>query len=146
MFKINPIIEPVLSEHFNRLCNYNDQTYIMLRCKYLSQNPAAIHLFDENQNLIDWEFINANTEALHIIERAYDTKSYFYLYGILFSNPKAIELIEKILKNTPKKVKWFWLSQNPAAIHLLEENHDLINWRMLSKIQPQFIYWKQISI
>jgi hypothetical protein len=126
MFKLNPIIEPLLTAH------YNEKKYDNICHKYLSQNPAAIHLFDENRRLVDWEFINKNTEALHIIEDAYKTNPYFYLHGFLFRNPKAINLIEKILENTPKKVKWFWLSQNPEAIHLLEANKHLINWKSLS--------------
>ena len=37
------------------------------------------------------------------------------------------------------KLNWYWLSQNPNAIHLLERNFDKINWAYLS-INPNAIY------
>ena len=32
----------------------------------------------------------------------------------------------------PDKIDWYWLSENPAAISLLEKNPDKINWSRLS--------------
>ena len=31
-----------------------------------------------------------------------------------------------------EKLDWFGLSQNPAAIHILEQNPDKIDWQFLS--------------
>ena len=33
----------------------------------------------------------------------------------------------------PDKIKWWRLSENPNAIHLLEKNQDKINWDWLSE-------------
>ena len=44
-------------------------------------------------------------------------------------NPNAIELLEE---NT-NKIDWFYLSFNPNAIELLEENTDKINWCNISR-------------
>ena len=30
------------------------------------------------------------------------------------------------------KVSWFWLSANPSAIRIIEQNMDKVDWRMLS--------------
>lgn len=46
----------------------------------------------------------------------------------LSENPAAIHLLEAHLD----KVKWTYLSINPAAIHLLKSNFDKIDWHMLS--------------
>jgi len=44
------------------------------------------------------------------------------------SNPNAISLLEQ----NPKKIDWYWLSGNPNAIHLLEQNPNNIGWTTLS--------------
>ena len=46
----------------------------------------------------------------------------------LSQNPNAIHIIEQHLDN----VNWGCLSQNPNAIHLLEKNLDKVNWGWLS--------------
>ena len=46
----------------------------------------------------------------------------------LSQNPNAIHLLE----NNLDKVNWDWLSRNPNAIDLLEKNFDKINWYHLS--------------
>tara|TARA_X000000950_G_scaffold85310_1_gene107369 strand:+ start:6975 stop:7379 length:405 start_codon:yes stop_codon:yes gene_type:complete len=47
----------------------------------------------------------------------------------LSSNPAAIHL----LKQNPEKINWCNLSKNPAAIRLLEENPEKIYWYYLSE-------------
>jgi hypothetical protein len=46
----------------------------------------------------------------------------------LSSNPNAIHLLEQ----NPDKINWFYLSKNPNAIHILEKNPDKICWYALS--------------
>ena len=41
-------------------------------------------------------------------------------WDYLSSNPKAIFLLEQ----NPDKINWMRLSSNPNAIHLLEKNYD----------------------
>ena len=38
------------------------------------------------------------------------------------------------------KVNWEWLSENPNAIHLLEQNTDKVDWDTLSKNPSIFTY------
>ena len=57
----------------------------------LSQNPAAIHLLESNQDKIKWRHLS--------------------------DNPAALSLLEKNLD----KIDWNVLSENPAALHLLED-------------------------
>ena len=50
-------------------------------------------------------------------------------WRLLSENPNAIHLLEQNLD----KVDWYWLSYNPNAIHLLEQNVDKICWHLLSQ-------------
>ena len=54
-----------------------------------------------------------------------DKIRWFYLS----QNTAAIHL----LKVNQDKINWFWLSGNPAAIYLLETNQDKIDWNYLSQ-------------
>ena len=49
-------------------------------------------------------------------------------YLWLSANPNAIHLLEQNIC----QINWYWLSKNPNAIHLLEKNMDKIRWHMLS--------------
>jgi hypothetical protein len=42
----------------------------------------------------------------------------------LSENPNAISVLEQ----NPEKINWTWLSKNPNAIHLLGNNKHRINW------------------
>ena len=48
--------------------------------------------------------------------------------GELSSNPAAIHMLEQNLDN----VDWYRVSSNPTAIHILEKNLDKVNWMQLS--------------
>ena len=53
----------------------------------------------------------------------------------LSENPNAIHLLEQTMEQNPQSVAsidWRWLSSNPNAIHLLEQNLDKIDWYTLS--------------
>ena len=76
----------------------------------LSENPAAIHLLEANQNKIDWGWLSQNPSAIHLLEA------------------------------NPDKINWYSLSKNPAAIHLLQANPDKIYWCLLSKYKEIFQY------
>jgi hypothetical protein len=56
-----------------------------------------------------------------------------WVHGALAKNPNAIRFFETILlTEDPNMIDWDQLSQNPAAIHLLEANFSKINWWTLS--------------
>jgi len=50
-------------------------------------------------------------------------------WSYLSFNPNAILLLEQNLD----KINWCNLSYNPNAIHLLEQNVDKVKWRLLSR-------------
>ena len=49
-------------------------------------------------------------------------------WSALSQNPNAIHLLEQ----NPDKIDWDYLSRNENAIHLLEQNQDKIWWDYLS--------------
>ena len=50
------------------------------------------------------------------------------------------------MEQNPDKIDWYWLSRNPAAIHILEQNPDKINWDSLSRNPAIFTYdYKKIK-
>jgi hypothetical protein len=60
---------------------------------------------------------------MKLLEENIDKIDWFYLS----ENPEAIHLLEKY----PDKIHWESLSSNPNAIHLLEQNLDKIDWETL---------------
>lgn len=119
---------------------------------HLSRNPAAIKLIEENNDKINWFVLPQNPEAMDLIKNNLDKIIWNSL--CINQNPEAIELIKNnldkinsngweflslnpaaisILENNPENIRWYLLSENPEAIHLLEANKDKINWSRLTK-------------
>jgi len=73
-----------------------------LNWMWLSLNPNAIHLLEQNPDKIDWIHLSENPNAIHILEQ------------------------------NPDKIHWISLSENPNAIHMVEKNLDRISWGCLS--------------
>ena len=90
---------------------------------WLSKNPNAIHLLENNLNKVDWDILSSNSNAIHILENNLNKVD----WDILSSNPNAIHLLE----NNLNKVDWDALSSNPNAIHILENNLDKVDWDLL---------------
>ena len=103
----------------------------------LSKNPspAAIHLLEQNIDKIHWcaLFRNENPLALHLIEK----RVYWWRWwqwknpeeSYIFTIPKFIEGMWKLSSQNPgfflnDSLDWRLrsLSQNPYAVHILEEN------------------------
>jgi hypothetical protein len=61
---------------------------------YLSQNPNAICLLEQNTNKIDWTWLSLQPNAINLLEQNID------------------------------KINWNYLSRNPNAIHMLEKSMD----------------------
>lgn len=64
----------------------------------------------------------------------------------LAANPNMIDIVRQnmneflqISDNEQKKMFWFYLSQNPAAIDILEKNIEKVTWYSLSKM-PEAIH------
>jgi hypothetical protein len=98
---------------------------------YLSSNPNAIHLLEQNQDKIDWYYLSSNPNAIHLLEQNQDKIDWYELT----KNPNAIHLLEQ----NQDKIDWDELSTNPNAIHLLEQNQEQINWYWLSN-NPSIFY------
>ena len=91
---------------------------------WLSENPKAIHLLENNFNKIYWNRISENPNAIHILKANLNKIN----WNFLSFNPNAIQILE----DNPKKIDWEYLSSNPNAIHILKANPDKISWNYLS--------------
>jgi hypothetical protein len=88
--------------------------------KYLSANPNAIHLLEANMDKVDWDYLSRNPNAIHLLEN-----NPYSINGVCLSlNTNGIRLIEKF----PHLINWEYLSINPNAIHILEANQDKIDY------------------
>ena len=66
-------------------------------------SPAdKLKIIRKNIDKIDWRFLSANPNAIHLLEK------------------------------NPEKIHWSNLSANPNAIHLLQQNIEKIDWSRLS--------------
>jgi hypothetical protein len=61
-----------------------------------------------------------------------------YYISNLFNSSAAIAFIERYVQNTSESRHiavrhkiWFYISQNPAAIHIIEKNLDIVDWTAL---------------
>ena len=92
---------------------------------WLSENPNAVHLLENNLDKVDWYLLSSNPNAISILERNLDE----VYWERLSCNPNAIP----ILKNNLDKVDWDNLSRNPNALSLLFETDYLA---MKNQMQP----------
>ena len=115
------------------LCKLRDWIPIeKLAWTYLSRNPNAIHLLEQNIDKINWHWLSTNPNAIHLLEQNMDK----IVWDYLSENPNAIHLLEKNMD----KIDWNMLSKNPIAIHLLEQNMDKIDLSYLLQNPSIFEY------
>ena len=50
-----------------------------LNWSYLSRNPNAIHLLENNLDKVNWKFLSKNPNAIPILEKNLDKVDWFYL-------------------------------------------------------------------
>jgi hypothetical protein len=109
-----------------------------LDCFFLSENPNAIDLLENNLNEVDWGWLSSNPNAIHILENNLDKVD----WELLSDNPSAnaINLLKERIKYEnlledddldDNMVDWKYLSTNPNAINLLKKNQDKIVWELL---------------
>ena len=114
-------------------------------------NPDAILLFDNNFSkvkYVDWHNLCKNSNAMFLIDMEWKSTKMVTWFFTWFccccsmkvrcmirwsslcanTNPAAI----RILEENPEKIDWSMLSANSAAIHLIEENPEKIDWSTLS--------------
>ncbi len=165
----NPYVFPLLEKNIKHInlftfCENENPKVIEILNKlpiqslpfyYISKNPNAIKLLEENINEIVWEQLSFNKNAIHILENnqnkicwnnlCYNENAVHLLVnnldkvyhgmGGFCSNPNAIHYLEQNIN----KINWIGLSINPNAIHILEKNLDKVDWSLLSK-NPNAIY------
>jgi hypothetical protein len=92
--------------------------------KYLSFNPYAFELLEENKDKIEWI-----KKYQDIVE-----ESTYHLFSI----DNELKFAD------PYKTLWICLSINKNEIKLLKENQDKINWMMFSQNRNIFTYDYQL--
>jgi len=115
----------------------------------LSCNERAIEYLENHEDLMDDTWIFRNEHAIHIIEKRieYDKCGYvnynknavnflrnypqYIDYAILCSQEHGVEFVDELIKNNElEKINWRALSENPAAMHILNDPkyYEFINW------------------
>lgn len=106
----------------------------------LCENPAAIHIIErelENadggvRGRVNWYFLSGNPAAGHILKIHPNKINWDRLCEN--TSPEAIELLKDNIENHDgDKINWASLSSNPAAISLLKDNMDKIDWYEFSE-------------
>ena len=73
---------------------------------WLSKNPRAIHLLEQNPDKIDWNFLSMNSAAIHLLE-----KNFYKIYWWNLSRNPSIFMLKPrwLLENTltRKEVRQF---------------------------------------
>ncbi len=104
----------------------------------LSKNPAAIHLLEQNPDKIDWFHLSENTAAIHLLEQ---NKNKINWLNLCKKNTAAIHLLEDKLKNIFNEPDFspnflatmlYNLAENPAALHILQNEPVFCAWYNLS--------------
>ena len=124
--------------NINLLCSNKNPAALPLIKSKTSSTPSILH----QSNPITFELINmdilmvfslcANTHpsAIALLQTMIDDgRDYEINWEILSENPAAISILEK----NQDKIKWANLSSNAAAMHLLLKNRDKINYCQLCK-------------
>ena len=131
------IIELILIEYWNflpkQLILLNWIDINNLNWSSLCENTNAVNLLLKNIDKIDWNKLSINvikskTFSIKNVHLSTIEQNCKIDWKLLSQNPDAIHLIEQNLD----KIDWSDLSKNPNAIHLLENNKDKIDWSMLS--------------
>ena len=160
----NPDAIELLQEKMNNENKLGQEVLNKLRFKdkidwfYLSKNPNAIDMLKENPDKIDWDRLSQNPNAIGLLKANINKINWLFLCSNV--NPEAIKLIRKRLKylrnlsddeyydydlSDSEFLDWERISENPAAIELLEEKineeknmpeldnrYDKISWALLS--------------
>jgi hypothetical protein len=106
-----------------------------IQIHYLSLNPAAMFILENNQDFIHWKWLCKHQEAIHLIEQNLDKLDTKCWEESLTKNksPRAIQLIEQNLDRLTGN-SWYYLSRNESAFDMMVEHHfDNIEWCGLSR-------------
>lgn len=116
--------------------------------KRLSFNQNASRIIEQNMDKIYWENLSCNPGAIHILEKNIDKINWHTI--LANPNPNIEKIIEENLdnvmntNNTPmnqedyEKRMWYYLSQHPNLMNMLERNQDKIDYKCLSMNESIF--------
>ena len=91
----------------------------------------AIHILENNLDKIDWELLSETLNTIDLLKIVYYMKNIITLIGgWLSANPNAINLLEQ----NYNKINWIVICSNLNAIHLFENNLDKIHWKNTNTI------------
>jgi len=134
-----------------KLRDWVDETKLSKR---LYINERAVEYLENHEHLIDNHNIFFNENAIHIIEKRiqYDMHGFInynknavnflknnrqYIdYNILCKYGHGIEFVDELIKNNElDKINWYGLSENPAAMHILNDPkyYEYIEWKYIIK-------------
>jgi hypothetical protein len=130
-----------------KLRDWVDETRLMFT---LSRNECAVEYLENHKYLIDNLEIFKNNYAMNIIEKriqydVYNRVNYnknavnflrnnrqYIDYNILCGEEHGIEFVDELIKNNElEKIDWCRLSENPAAMHILNDPNyfNYIDWQ-----------------
>jgi hypothetical protein len=128
----------------------------------LSKNPGAVQLLKRNVHLLDDYALSQNTGAEELIIEKLE--SFFASFRNYLSedfmknvcaNRGALRAIKMIQEYRSSEIYWDYLSSNPAAIEMIEQNLDLVDMNALGEntaavhlIKPeltQVLYWNHAA-
>ncbi len=104
----------------------------MINWDFLSKNPNAIHILENNLDKVNWINLcfNSNPRSINILESKLDIfYNDIWFWNTLCNNLNAINILE----NNLYRINFSTLSLNPNAINILEKNMDKINLFYLSR-------------
>jgi len=136
--------EIVDDNNLNNISDFDCDDFWM----YLSSNPYAVHILEDNYHKINWKCLSCNVNAIHLLEEHidYDAEQEWindnwgrmgprgepdYSYNLSWDSLSNNYNAKKLLENNLAKVNWDYLSFQSDAISILENNLDKINWEML---------------
>jgi hypothetical protein len=114
-----------------------------LSWKWLSCNPAAIHMLETNIDNINWRQLSTNPSAADLLAINIDRSEIDWV--ILASNPGAISILAaKIAQSESDSIPWESLATNPKAASLLEARMEWCPVEQIAR-HPDRIDWHKLA-
>jgi hypothetical protein len=107
--------------------------YCKINWNALSKNENAIHLLEQNKDKIDWLNICDNPNAFHLLKE-FTNNFETNLPQLDWEKLSINKIAPQIIQSCPfmlNFVKWKFLSGNPYAMDIIEQNLEHVNWTSL---------------
>lgn len=124
--------------------NYPDKLNLYLHRLSSNPSPTAIELLEKNPDKIDWEHLamNKSPDAIKLLEKYPDklrTRVGMFGWPYLSRNPNAVNLLE----NNVDKIMWEQLlkNPNPSALSLIEKHPEYVDIEKLDRLH----LWEDLS-